>query len=377
MEFNQGGFTPPENNYNNGAYSYTPYNMPKFIPYDVWNREKARIKKLSILAGAGVLLFIVFSSVYVGIYTFIGNMLGLIGGNATDAYTAVTSSNEFLFIFEILYSVFVVGGPFFVLGAVFYKKGLVGTLPMGKPLKAKLLPLVVIAGFGVCLFGNIINSYITLFFEMLAGSELEYSFITETPDTVGGILLFYLSTAVVPALIEEVAMRGIIMQPLRRYGDWFAIICSSLVFGFMHCNLVQIPFAFIAGIVIGYAVIATESIWTGVLIHFMNNAFSVTVSIIYDIYGMDSWQYKLCDAAFYVFMIVGAALAYIVIRKFKDKPMYRSPLINQGRNIFGQVHPYSAKVSNKSLYGAYIFTLPMISAFAMVCIETVITMLYM
>ena len=64
--------------------------------------------------------------------------------------------------------------------------------------------------------------------------------------------------------IEEFAMRGVVMQSLRKYGDWFAIIMSSLVLALVHGNMVQIPFAFIAGIAIGYAVTVTGSMWTGV-----------------------------------------------------------------------------------------------------------------
>lgn len=377
MDFNGGGYTPPENNFNNGSYRPTTFRMPQFVPHDVWLREKQRLKKLSTLAGGAVLLFVLLSSVYSGIYMMIKKTVETVGGQTYENFNRVISTSEFEFVFEMLYSVFVVGGPFFLLGYIAYKKGLMSSVPMGKPLKAKYLPIVIVAGFGLCLFGNVINSYFMLIFQMLTGSELDYSIASKIPETVPGIVLFYLGTAVVPALIEELALRGVIMQPLRRYGDWFAIICSALVFSLMHCNLVQIPFAFIAGVVIGYAVIITESIWTGVIIHFLTNGFSITVNILYEFYGMDSWQYRLCNIVFYAIIVIGAVLAYIVIKRFKDKPMQASPLVNQGKNIYGQVHPYSAKVSNKHLYGSYLLTPPMIVAFLVVCYETVVLLMYM
>ena len=78
-------------------------------------------------------------------------------------------------------------------------------------------------------------------------------------------------------------MRGVVMQPLRKYGDWFAILTSAFVFALMHGNLVQAPFAFIAGIGLGYAVIASGSLWTGILVHLLNNSISViqTIAIAY------------------------------------------------------------------------------------------------
>ena len=88
---------------------------------------------------------------------------------------------------------------------------------------------------------------------------------------IPGRIIYALSVAVVAPLVEEFAMRGVVMQPLKKYGRWFAIIASSLVFGVLHGNFIQAPFALIAGIGIGYAVCVTDSIWTGVLIHFCNN----------------------------------------------------------------------------------------------------------
>ena len=64
------------------------------------------------------------------------------------------------------------------------------------------------------------------------------------------------------------------MQPLRKYGNLFAIICSALVFGIFHGTPSQIPFAILCGLFLGYAVIATDSIWTGVIIHAIVNGLS-------------------------------------------------------------------------------------------------------
>ena len=65
-----------------------------------------------------------------------------------------------------------------------------------------------------------------------------------------------------------------ILQSLRKYGNWFAILSSAFAFGIFHGTPTQIPFAFLCGLFIGYAVIATESIWTGVIIHAIVNGIS-------------------------------------------------------------------------------------------------------
>ncbi len=71
-------------------------------------------------------------------------------------------------------------------------------------------------------------------------------------------------------LFEEFMYRGFTMQNLEKQGKVFAIVASSLFFGFMHGNAAQIPFAFAVGLVLGYTAME-YSIWASMLLHFINN----------------------------------------------------------------------------------------------------------
>ena len=53
------------------------------------------------------------------------------------------------------------------------------------------------------------------------------------------------------------------------------------MFALMHGNMVQLPFAFIAGFALAYVVIATDSIWYTIFIHMSNNSISVIQSFIF------------------------------------------------------------------------------------------------
>lgn len=81
--------------------------------------------------------------------------------------------------------------------------------------------------------------------------------------------------AVIPALSEEFAFRGVIFHTLKKHGMWFAVVCSALFFGMMHLNFNQFSYTFVIGIVMALAVLATGSIWGSVLVHFTLNANSV------------------------------------------------------------------------------------------------------
>lgn len=374
-------YSPPENNnyqnyQQNQNWNFGPQ-QPHFVPHAIWNREKRRLKKLSFLSASAVLAFILLSSVFTGTAQAILSAVSAFSTAADyELFAAKWNSAEFQYVFEIIYSVFIIGGPFFTAGYFAKKKGYPVTIPMGKPKNAKLMPVIIIGGFGVCLFGNIITSYFDAIIQAVFGFNMNIPQMPEAPRSVTGILLFYLSTAVVPALIEEMALRGIIMQFLRRYGDMFAIVCSALIFGLMHCNLMQIPFAIIAGIAIGYAVVVTESLWTGIIIHFLNNAFSVTVSIVDDFYGLESTQYIICNVIFYSVIVIGGLCTFIYFRKH-GKPLKKTRLVNQSKDFYGMPHPMSARVSDGSLYKAFLLTFPMLIAFLTVIYETVvITMLY-
>ncbi|OJU13319.1 MAG: hypothetical protein BGN88_09235 [Clostridiales bacterium 43-6] len=99
-----------------------------------------------------------------------------------------------------------------------------------------------------------------------------------TPKTLWEFLFFTLATAVAPALFEEFAFRGVILNVLKPFGIWPAVLISSLLFGLMHGNFVQIPFAFCAGIGLAFLYIKTNSIWLCSLVHFLNNFLSLSMS---------------------------------------------------------------------------------------------------
>jgi membrane protease YdiL (CAAX protease family) len=71
-------------------------------------------------------------------------------------------------------------------------------------------------------------------------------------------------------VFEEILFRGLILRQLEPYGKKFAILASAFLFGMFHGNLVQTPYAFVAGLVLGYVAIEYNVIWAMVL-HMINN----------------------------------------------------------------------------------------------------------
>ena len=90
---------------------------------------------------------------------------------------------------------------------------------------------------------------------------------------ISGFFVTLVLVGVLPGICEETAHRGLLLNGLRsRLGITKAILFSSIIFGLMHLNIVQCIYAAILGYLIALAVVATRSIWTGIIMHFMNNA---------------------------------------------------------------------------------------------------------
>ena len=83
-------------------------------------------------------------------------------------------------------------------------------------------------------------------------------------------LSMYIYASICAPIVEELLFRGYIQRTLRPYGKKFAIFCSALLFGLYHGNLIQTPFAFMVGLVLGYVMEEYGIAWAMVL-HMVNN----------------------------------------------------------------------------------------------------------
>lgn len=96
-----------------------------------------------------------------------------------------------------------------------------------------------------------------------------------TAHTPGRLAWLLLAVALTPALCEEAVFRGVLLSATRRLPAWRAVLLNGVVFGAFHLSL-EAPVRFLptawVGIVIAWAVLRTGSVWTGVLMHLLNNA---------------------------------------------------------------------------------------------------------
>lgn len=100
------------------------------------------------------------------------------------------------------------------------------------------------------------------------GISLDVILESGTVDT--DTIPMYLYACLLGPVTEEILFRGLVLRSLQPYGKKFAILVSSLLFGLFHGNLMQAPFAFAVGLVMGYVALEYNIYWA-IILHLMNN----------------------------------------------------------------------------------------------------------
>ena len=233
------------------------------------------------------------------------------------------SNLTFASAFGIFYSVISVGGAFFIGSKILKSQKFFRNIPYNSPKDKKKTLLLILIGFGGCLLANYITVFLRAFGEGL-GIYSDYTALQDPSSTLDVVMIF-LGSSLIPPLVEEFALRGVLMQSLRKYGNLFAIVTSAFVFGVFHGNAVQMPFAFLCGLVIGYAVVASESLWTGIIIHALMNGMSAISSGL--IYYFDEY---VSNTFFYIGSAVGITLGIIGLIVYLTKYKNDDILKNNG-----------------------------------------------
>ena len=282
--------------------------------YDAWldftrkQKEKADLKKVGFYTGTAILLNILVQNVI----TIMLSAFGLADKYLNDGVFAAG--------FDILFTVAALFVPFALVGKKMKAhSGAERVFYLGAPYRGSDMPVAVIAGVGCCMGANIVTNYISAIFNNFGyeASNLEFNL----PDGIGGFLLSLVRMAVVAGIVEEIAMRGYVLGNLRRYGDGFAIAMSSVVFAVIHGNFTQMPFALISAFGLGYFSVKTGTMWTGVIIHMINNAVSVIFYYISEQSGEND-NLLLQALVIYGLIFAGIVCAARFVSRTKDIPLY-------------------------------------------------------
>ncbi len=298
---------------NSGVSTAPPINYISYIPYGFTPKtyeEKKSIRKTALIIGMALISFLAFSVLWGTFYYIIMGFLGFSNQKAME----IISDAGAMQIVQIIISMLMFTLPFIIIFKI-GGQSISELVALDKPKKGNRLGLF-FAGLSFCAFANIASSYAGYFFQSF-GIEYNVDF-GDNPTGLFGFLLTVISTAIVPALVEEFAFRGLVLGILRKFGDGFAILISSALFGLMHGNFEQMPFAFFVGLVLGYITIKTNSIWIAVVIHGANNFVSVAFS-----YFLENISNMAQNLIYTVYLMLALLLGIIFLSVSEDKDLFK------------------------------------------------------
>ncbi len=103
-------------------------------------------------------------------------------------------------------------------------------------------------------------------------------------DTIGGLFFNIFMIAFLPAIGEELLFRGVIQRILTRMtkSNHWGIWISAILFSALHLQFYGFLPRMLLGVLFGYLLVWSGSIWLPIAAHFINNGFAVVAMYMID-----------------------------------------------------------------------------------------------
>ena len=139
-----------------------------------------------------------------------------------------------------------------------------------KPISIFFAFLIAIFSYPVVIFLNLVS----MLFVENAVAEVMPSVLSM------GLIPSLFFMAVLPAFVEETIFRGMLYNTYSKYRPVAGVILSAVLFGLMHMNFNQMPYAIYLGIIMAIMMEVCDSIIVPMVVHFTMNASSTILSFL-------------------------------------------------------------------------------------------------
>lgn len=210
-------------------------------------------------------------------------------------------------------------------------------------LKKSPAPVIALAVIGLVLFSSplinqmmvwnqqmILPEFLKTFEVWMKNTEAKATEVTLAfmkMNSAIDFLLVFLMIALLPALGEELVFRGIIQQLFKKLiaNSFLAILFTSIIFSAIHMQFYGFFPRMMLGLLLGYLLEWSGSLWLPILLHFLNNGAAVVMAYFFpdlniDLVGTspgEAWQ-----------VLVSAILCGILIYfiyAYSKKKSYQNP----------------------------------------------------
>lgn len=121
---------------------------------------------------------------------------------------------------------------------------------------------------------------------------------------------FDVFSMIILALLQEVLFRGLILSRLKIYGEKFAIICTSVLFGLFSMELLQGVKWFILSLVLCYFTLRTKNLLVTIILRYICTFGLLTIQVVFG-----QFEY---DIAYAVVIIAGVVSVFMGLVTFVE-----------------------------------------------------------
>lgn len=217
-------------------------------------------KKITV-TGTNV-FFLAVMSAFLILNFATGIAAGLMKGGSFDLY-----SDKFIYITTLFNEYVLLLVPVLIF-AIVKKVNLKEFFRFNK-LRLRPALLIILAAVPAYFAALMLNNLVIYLLQFIGDIPSQPIPIPKTPvDLMIGILII----GVTPAICEEMLHRGLMLRAYERRGTYRAVFITALFFGFFHFDITNFFGTAFLGMVIAYYVVRTNSIFAGMLAHFLNNS---------------------------------------------------------------------------------------------------------
>ena len=142
-------------------------------------------------------------------------------------------------------------------------------------------------------------------------------------DTIGGLLFNLLVIALIPAIGEELTFRGVLQQALtKRCNVHVAVWLSAFIFSFIHFQFYGFLPRLFLGLVLGYLFYYSGSLWSTIIMHFVNNGTVVVVAFL-NHKGITDVDIEHFGSTSNVFLLIASLIVTVGLIWFVSKKQYK------------------------------------------------------
>lgn len=189
----------------------------------------------------------------------------------------------------------------------------------------RALPFILWFSWMISLLSFAVNLGFTTLFGIEGSGTVTTGFSMTTAQAL-------VAAALLPALLEELLFRGVLISGWEYGGTWSALLVSALTFAMLHGSPANFAGPLAAGFLYGYMTWSFKSVWPAVLAHFIHNAHYLLMNYLmteYATFGI--WPYfvaldllLLCIVLYFSMASLGKLLERGKVQRFAKAPLLRA-----------------------------------------------------